>query len=447
MTTLPPLNREFSCDCGAVHRIPIEEIGVGEDAVDALAAFLGSAGPGRTLVIDDTNTGPLLGDAVRRAVASARGKAEELRYPAEEHLRADGQALAFARRAIAAASADFVVAVGSGTLTDIARWASFEAGIPFVVMATAPSVDGFASTVAALQLDGVKVTRPAQAPRAIFTRPSVLAAAPWPLIQSGFGDLAGKITALMDWKLSVRLYDDAWCDEAYRLVADALGDLVASADALLARDSDAAGRLFSGLVRSGLAMAMVGSSRPASGAEHHLSHYWDYLTYRARRGYVGHGIQVGYATGWVLRAYERLQTLGPLKEPRLPALDRAWREDVRTRWGTGAEDVIRAQEEKLAWLSARWDVARWAGRTGSEIAASLMPEYGIGAAMRRVLMKMGLTEGPSAYDLTPAMIAEAMRYAREVRARYTVLDFLEGQRALTPLVEQILPAVVRKGDA
>lgn len=445
MMALPPLDQPFGCACGTTHRIPIAAMTIGEEAVDALGQFLHQAGATRILVIDDANTGPLLGDAVRRVITEAGPGAAELRYPATAHLRADDAALARAREAVTAARADWVVAVGSGTLTDIARWASFEAGLPFVVMATAPSVDGFASTVAALQIGGIKITRAAQAPRAIFARPSVLAAAPWPLIQSGFGDLAGKVTALMDWKLAVRLYHEAWCDSAYRVVAEVLETLPEQAQALRSRDAGAAAALFSGLIRSGLAMAMVGSSRPASGSEHHLSHYWDYLTYRGRRGYVGHGIQVGYATDWILRLYETLADLGPLVSPPLPVLDRAWRTSAEMRWGTGVGDIIEAQEEKLRWLEARWDPARWEGITGGDLVEALRPQYDQGSAMRAALGEMDLTGDPAAFQLSPALIHEAIAHANEVRARYTILDFLAGQGILARCIEHIVPAGSGRG--
>ena len=432
------LGDAFSCECGRRHRIPIERIDVGEHALEAMPRWMTERGVHSVVLIDDAVTGSVLGDTVRRRLHDAGLKTRDLRFPATDHLRADAASLAQADQVIQEWRPDIVLAVGSGTLTDIARYSSFVAGLPFAVMATAPSVDGYASTVAALQLDGVKVTKPAQAPQAIFAMPSVLAAAPWPLIQSGFGDLVGKTTALMDWKLATRLYGEDWCGAAYRLVSDALHRVVNAASLLKARDPQAVRDLFEALIGSGFAMAMVGNSRPASGSEHHLSHYWDYLTYVGRRPYVSHGLQVGYATQFMMRVYETLEGVERIEPPVLPDLGPAWEADVRGRWGAGAADIVREQQSKLEWLANHGDPSRWQGMDGRALAAALEPEFGRIEATRQALAIMGIPNAVGEFSVTSAMLAESLTFANEVRARYTILDWLKGQGRHQGAVRQVL---------
>ena len=438
MRDFPPLNREFACDCGKPHRIAVGQVSVNEEAATDLREFLLRRGFSSVLVIDDATTGEVLGERVLAVLASAGLSVFSLRFAAVNggHLRADRSAIDKAVAAIAEHGVAVVVSVGSGTLTDIARYASFLQDRPFVAMATAPSVDGYASTVAALQFDGVKVTRPAQAPLAVFALPSVLSSAPWSMIQSGFGDLVGKMTALMDWKLARLLYDEPWCERTYRLVADAVNRVLEGVAELNERHPQAVEDLFWGLVMSGMAMAMAGNSRPASGSEHHLSHYWDFLTYQGKRPYVAHGLQVGYATYVMLSVYDELQEVGELALPR-PEDDHD--DAVRQRWGAGADDILREQRTKAAWLNQHYQPEKWSGMRGDQLIVALDPEYQQRDRVKAAIRAMGMGPSGETVSVTPAMLADGLRHAREVRARYTIFDWLSGQDRLEALIGRLVP--------
>ncbi len=427
------------CPCGRSHAVSVETLAIGENALDDLQRFLLDRNIRSVLVLDDGHTGPILGDLVQKTLSDAGIAVASLRYPASDHLRADHEALAAASQAIRVHHpVELVVSVGSGTLTDIARYASYLADLPFVAVATAPSVDGYASTVAALQFDGVKVTKPALAPIAIFALPSILAEAPWPMIQSGFGDLAGKISALMDWKLARTLYAESWCDAAYQVVSKSLARLFAAADGLAKRDPESVSILFRGLVHSGMAMAMMGNSRPASGSEHHLSHYWDFVTYQGRRPYIAHGLQVGYAAHFILDLYRELPYLGPLKSPVLPVFDDAWQAEIRMRWGIGANDILREQTAKLEWLRLRQTPDRFQGSDGGTIRQALAPEFEQIETTKRVLIQMGISHALGQFGVSTPILVESLNHAHEVRARYTILDFFRGQGRLGPWLDRVL---------
>lgn len=438
MSGFPPLNREFACDCGKTHRISVAQVSVNEEATSDLREFLIRLGLLSVLVIDDATTGEVLGERVLVALARAGLSVFSLRFaaPNGEHLRADRSAIDEAVAAIVEHRVDVVVSVGSGTLTDIARYASFLQDRPFVAMATAPSVDGYASTVAALQFDGVKVTRPAQAPLAVFALPSVLSRAPWSMIQSGFGDLVGKLTALLDWKLARLLYDEPWCERTYRLVADALNRVLDGVLELSERHPKAVEDLFQGLVMSGMAMAMAGNSRPASGSEHHLSHYWDFLTYQGKRPYVAHGLQVGYATYVMLSVYDELQEVGELA---LPSPEEYDDDAIRQRWGSGADDIFREQRTKADWLNQHYRPEKWSGMRGDQLIAALDPEYHQRDRVKAAIRTMGMGPSGETVSVTPAMLADGLQHAREVRARYTIFDWLRGQDRLEAIIARLVP--------
>ncbi|MGP0103399.1 MAG: iron-containing alcohol dehydrogenase [Solirubrobacteraceae bacterium] len=203
--------------------------------------------PRPALVVMDVNTQAAAGARVAREL-----DAEVLCLPAELH--ATEQAAAQVRARLR----EGLVAVGSGTLTDIVRYAAHTADRDFVSVPTAASMDGYASSVAAMERDGVKLTLPARAPAAIFADPRIAAAAPVELTRAGIGDLLGKSTARVDWLAAHLLYGEQWRE----LEPLPQLDVVAA----LAGDVDAVTVLLRALIDSGLVMAAVGSSRPASGS-------------------------------------------------------------------------------------------------------------------------------------------------------------------------------------
>ncbi|MBR1835989.1 MAG: iron-containing alcohol dehydrogenase, partial [Kiritimatiellae bacterium] len=175
------------------------------------------------------------------------------------------------------APAAIAVAVGSGTINDLCKRASFELGRQYACFATAASVDGFAAFGAPITDDaGFKITRECPAPLAIFAEPDVLAKAPVYLASSGYGDLLGKIPAGADWLVAAEVTGkDPVIGRAWDLVQKPLDGWVAAPAAVKDGDPAAVAGLFEGLVASGLAMQVARASRPASGTEHHFSHTWE----------------------------------------------------------------------------------------------------------------------------------------------------------------------------
>ena len=168
-----------------------------------------------------------------------------------------------------------MIAVGSGTIHDITRYHAYEMKIPFFSVPTAASVDGFVSTVAAMTWHGFKKSFTAVSPIVVIADTDIFKKAPLRLTASGVSDLLGKYTALADWKITHLLTGEYICDEICNMEYEALDRLRDSLDGLTTGDTKAYVDLMYGLLLSGLAMQMTGNSRPASGAEHHMSHLWE----------------------------------------------------------------------------------------------------------------------------------------------------------------------------
>jgi glycerol-1-phosphate dehydrogenase [NAD(P)+] len=336
------------------------------------------------------------------------------------------------------------VAVGSGVITDIVRYAAHLCGRDFVSVPTAASMDGYASSVAALAINGVKVTYPARAPIAIFADPAVAAGAPTELTRSGIGDLLAKATAHVDWLASHLLYDEPYYEEVVKLVLVPLRFAAANVPALLSGGACAAEQLLRGLVQSGIAMALAGSSRPASGCEHHASHFWDLLAARGLRPHAPHGLQVGYATRFAMRI-QSFAFAGGVVEVRHPAAPVDPLGDAAREWlGEPTPEITEAVEEKQRWVAAvpaGWpaDRAQW-----DRVRARIGPALELFGSVERALDAAGIPAEPGYLGIDQQTLLATFRYATRLRARYTAVDFLEGQGAIDQALSALLsPPAVR----
>ena len=206
--------------------------------------------------------------------------------------------------------AQVLVAVGSGTIHDITRYCAYLKKIPFVSCPTAASVDGFCSSVAAMTWEGAKKTLTAVSPVLVLADVNIIAKAPMFLARSGFGDMIGKYIALADWRMARCLVGEFYCPRIADIMAQATQAVLDSVDGIVNGETDAYGTLIYGLLLSGIAMQMMGNSRPASGGEHHISHCIE----MAPDG-LGvhsdalHGEKVGVGTLMAAREYHRLARL------------------------------------------------------------------------------------------------------------------------------------------
>jgi glycerol-1-phosphate dehydrogenase [NAD(P)+] len=417
------------------HRIPTETIVVAEDAYSALAEFAGARGWREAIALMDANTEEAAGDAVARELETVGIPVARLRYAQRSGLRADRGALTAAREALGARPDAGVVAVGSGMITDLTRYAAELADRGFVSVPTAASMDGYASSVAALEVEGLKVTLPARAPEAIFADPATIAAAPAELTRAGLGDLLGKASARTDWLAAHLLYGEHYCEAVDARVLGPLREAARRAAGVLAGERDAVEGLLEGLLQSGIAMAMAGSSRPASGCEHHASHFWDLLAGRGLRPHRPHGLQVGFATRFAIRLQRYafgggISALGPpgAYEP----LDRGAREWL----GEPSASLSEAIEGKRRFLEA--GAARWPSpERWQELRAALAPALEISRSAEAALEAAAIPTDPSFLGLDEAMLRAGFRYSNRLRARYTTVDFLEGQGALDAALDVI----------
>ena len=342
-TDLPALRRLLAASDpgGRLHQIGMQAIRIGQDALLELPAILLEvARPGPIVVLADRTAMTRDGLDLKSLVARLAGEAGEVRRAtigrARPELHADDAALAEADAAIAGAGC--VVTVGSGTVTDIAKDATWRAGdVPLVVVQTAVSVNAFSDDMAVLVRHGVKRTVPSRWPTALIIDLGVVADAPAAMNRAGFGELASMFTAPADWYLAGALGMDAdWHPAPVDLFRREGEALLAAADSV--RQSEPAGLALLArlMTSSGLALGVAGKTAPISGGEHIVSHLLDMDAEAAGRPIAFHGAQVGVASiVFALAWAETLDTFDPagLDLDRLGAHPGAVEAQVREAFG------------------------------------------------------------------------------------------------------------------
>ena len=200
-----------------------------------------------------------------------------------------------AERIFASLSADVgaVVGVGGGKALDVAKYVAFLARLPYLALPTSLSNDGFCSPGVSLILDGRKRSLPAAMPFGVVVDTEVCLAAPKRLWFSGIGDLVAKFTAVRDWKLAFHATGEPVNDFAALLSDATVFQFIARPQ----YDIEGVRLLATSLMLNGIAMEICGSSRPASGGEHLISHALDRISARPAL----HGLQVGMATYLISR--------------------------------------------------------------------------------------------------------------------------------------------------
>lgn len=294
---------EYSCACGKSHKVDIQAIRVGSGVMQELPGILRDLGASHIFLVADNYTFEAAGRQVEQLLDQAGLSYHKRVFQTETPLVPNEYALGSVLAAMTSQD-DMLLAVGSGTLNDVTKYVSARTGVPYVIAATAPSMDGYASTVAPTILDGFKTTLPAVYPAAIVADVDILKDAPMPMLTAGFGDIIGKFTSLADWRLSHQLNGEYYCPEVAGVIEAAVETCAANAQALAQREPQAIQAVTEALILSGLAMGMVGVSRPASGAEHQMAHYWEMDALRRGEEHPLHGNAVGVGTVLAASLYE-----------------------------------------------------------------------------------------------------------------------------------------------
>ena len=289
---------------------------IGEGSLAQVPALFKEHFPcaGSAVIVCDPRTRRAAGERVEALLSDAGLRVSEyVLEPGGATFHADYRYVEEVREAIRGvlegkASGEVVpVAVGSGVINDLVKLASGELGLPYMVCATAASVDGYSSFGAAIRSpEGAKQTYSCPAPKVIVADLDVMRTAPKWMAASGFADLMAKVPAGADWILAYELGASEWHDSSWHTVQDGLKEAIGKPEGVAAMETEPLTRFVEGLMLGGFAMQDMQSSRPASGAEHLFSHLLEMRDHTFKGDIVPHGIQVGVFTLFMSRVYEKI---------------------------------------------------------------------------------------------------------------------------------------------
>ena len=438
------LGKPFKCSCGRTHSTGLEGCTVGAGVLTSLVDYVEKYGFKKVYVACDEITYGIAGEKVMNILHDANINAKAHVFiggrfiPNEESL---GKLMIDAPRDL-----DLVVAVGTGSINDMCRFFSYQMNVPYAIVATAAPMDGFASSGAALMVDNIKQTIPAQTPLFIIGDTDILCGAPARMISAGLGDLLGKFTCLNDWRISKIVNDEYYCDTVVNLVKDCIENVLKNADKAASRDPKVIGDIMEGLVLTGVAMSFVGNSRPAAGCEHHLNHYWEAIEIQNGQIPVLHGIEVGLAEVVILKMTEFLRESRPdfdaAREKAKQYDQAAWEEKMKEVYGTASDAIIELEHEskkndpegrlkRIDKIEENWD----------EI-VKLMNDYMPSAErMIEILKSLDAPYFPSQVGFSDEMLYNALVYGKENRARYTLLSMMGDLGVLEDLAKKVVAFV------
>ena len=405
-----------NCPCGKSHTCDTEVVEIFSGLTAHTGEILEKAGfPKKVLLVADENT---LGVSEKEGIIEALlGSGFELKrliyknmkYARIEQVR-EVEALA--------ADVDGIISVGTGSLNDICRVASFELGKKFCIFATAPSMDGFASDTAPIIANNFKKSYKARQPMVILADTKILAKAPVELKAAGYGDMVAKYIGVVEWRIANLLIGEYYCEAIAQLTLDAVKKMVDLTDRVTAEDEEAAGAIMEALVLSGIAMKLAMSSRPASGAEHVVSHYLE--CYKVVRGIWPefHGKKVGVATLLLDRIYrnlaERVTDVDPIPDPT------DW-DEVYTHFSADQIPEVKALNDpcitdliKLDKLKESWGEIRrliLEGLPDPDVLEDLMKRAGCATTLEEI-------------HVSPELFEEGLHYHYYMRYRVLITRFM-----------------------
>lgn len=421
-------------DAALLKPLGIEAVELGSNALDRLpelaARFAAARGP-IALLTDSVpkrrETTDLLSAIDERLAGRLEFRLAAL--DAQSHrVHADRETLEHAKDMVAGATC--LVTVGSGTLVDIGKAVSAAHGdIPHIAVQTATSVNGFADDQSVLLVEGVKRTTPTRYPDALIADAETLVGAPPPLNLAGVGDLLAMFTAPADWMLAAELgMADSFAPSAVSMVRSHGEAVLAAAPRLTAGDPSAATFIAKALTLSGISMGVAGTTAPASGMEHTVSHLIEMAMNKRGLDAALHGAQVGVSTIVSALLWDKVRT--HLRTRAQLAYPTAGEMEGRVHDAFGELDPTGAMADECWRLYSR-KLARWTAnreRTAaldlSEVAARVAPLL---SPPGNLVESMAVAGGPVRFGaLEPPAEPELVRWALEnchlMRDRFTVAD-------------------------
>lgn len=344
-----------ACECGKEHTLSIDKVLIGKGKIREIISVIRSYEASKPFLLSDKNTEKAAGKSVKELLKSEKISFSEYVFQSE-NLKPDEKSVGSAVMHFDT-SCDIIVAVGSGVINDIGKILSTLTNKKYVIIATAPSMDGYASLGSSMEMDGVKTSLNSRCPDVIIGDTDILKNAPLKMLKSGLGDMLAKLISIGEWRISSLISGEYYCERVASLMRNAVKKCTDNAEGLLKRDENAVEAVFEGLIIAGAAMAYAGISRPASGVEHYFSHIWDMRGLEFGTKVDFHGIQCAIGTLYAAKLYDELRAFKPNREAALSFIENfsleKYHEELKSFMGEPALTMIELEKKENKYCKVK----------------------------------------------------------------------------------------------
>ncbi len=403
--------KKFDCKCGKHHSCAIKHIIIKENALHEIAGLVSNYH--HILITADKNTYEICGKEIENQCLN---RTEQVYVFTDEKMLVPDENAIERLSSQLNEKTDLIIGIGSGVIQDICKYVSFKKDLPYFIVATAPSMDGYASNSAALIINNMKITYTTHLPDAIIADINILKNAPISMIKSGYGDIIGKFSCLNDWKLSAFINNEYFCDYVYSIISDMVNKIKDIGNSLLNREPYAVKTLTESLIGTGIAMAYVNNSRPASGSEHHLSHFFEVVGILNNEPYFLHGTDVAYSTVISQKIREKLISMSCLPNKK-HFNEKIWEQEIRKIYTDAADGIIELQKN-LGW---HWDDKYEIYKIKWKEIQNILKEVPSSEELIQYLNSVNLSMEDFYNLYGKEKINNAVKYAMDLKNRYTVL--------------------------
>lgn len=411
------------CACGRYHTAQIDDVIVGKGVIKQLPEILDRYGAKKPFILSDVNTYEAAGKAVCQVLEDAGIPYTSYVFPQQilpPNEKTVGSAILHFDN-----TCDMVIAVGSGVLNDTGKILSNISKLPYIIVGTAPSMDGYASATSSMDRDDLKASLNSRCANVILGDVDILKNAPAHMLAAGLGDMLAKYVSIAEWRIAHLITGEYYCERVAQLVRTALKKCADNADGLLKRDENAVAAVFEGLVIGGIAMAYAGVSRPASGVEHYFSHVWDMRGLQFGTKTELHGIQCAIGTYIAAKLYEKVKTFTPDDEKAKAYVENfsydSWKQELLAFLGESAETMIAAESREGKYVKekhpARYAIIRdnW-----QEILKILEEELPSAEEIGKLLDTIGISRDPATMGVDQKVLRTTFKATKDIRDKYVL---------------------------
>lgn len=410
------------CTCGKRHDGAIDACIIQKGAVSRVAEFVEKYGGRKAFLVADGNTFAAAGIQVSRNLEQHDIAFSQYILPAGS--KPDETSVGSVIMHYDS-TCDIIVGIGSGVVNDISKILANVSGNPYIIVATAPSMDGYASGTSSMDLDGLKVSLPSKCAGVIIGDIDILKNAPRRMLISGLGDMLAKYVSICEWRIAHIITGEYYCEEVASLIRNAVKKCTENAAGLLMGEDTALEAVFEGLILGGVAMNYAGISRPASGVEHYFSHIWDMRALEFGTNADFHGIQCAVGTLYALKIYEQVRKTTPDREKALAYVKnfdkQSYFAELKAFLGKGAEAMIALEEKEgkydLTKHAARLDVilSHW-----KEILQIMDEELISVTELTNLLDMLGAPKTAAEMGIDESIVPMTFRATKDIRDKYVL---------------------------